>query len=135
MTSYHGGKQKIGEKIALDDIRIFGFCNKCAKIHEKENNQKLVKIGDYLKEDDTKLYTKLYEGLGKLGVEDINEVVIENQPALKNPKMKSIQMFIYSYFFIGGRNGLIKNLEGANFFSARRIFKINFYPLFGCLVD
>ena len=29
-------------------------------------------------------------------------VVIENQPALKNPTMKSIQMIIYSYFLIEG---------------------------------
>lgn len=123
-------KCKCGEKcrkfltrigsMELNDVKIAGFCLKCAKIFEKEKSEKLVKISDYLKEDDTKLYNKLYEGLGKLGVEDINEVVIENQPALKNPKMKSIQMFIYSYFFIGGRNGLIKNLEGANFFSATK---------------
>ena len=27
-------------------------------------------------------------------------IMIENQPAIKNPKMKSIQMIIYSYFLI-----------------------------------
>ena len=33
---------------------------------------------------------------------DVDLVVIENQPALKNPTMKSIQMMIYSYFLIDG---------------------------------
>ena len=33
---------------------------------------------------------------------DVDLVVIENQPALKNPTMKSIQMMIYSYFLIHG---------------------------------
>jgi len=112
--------EKVGQKISLENIKIAGFCNKCSKLFEKSNNEKLTKISDYLREDDTKIYTKLYEGLNNLGITDVNEVVIENQPALKNPKMKSIQMFIYSFFFIGGRNGLINNLEGANFFSATK---------------
>lgn len=35
--------------------------------------------------------------------EDIDYVVIENQPVLKNPQMKSIQMILYSYFLIVGK--------------------------------
>ena len=31
-------------------------------------------------------------------------IVIENQPVLKNPKMKSIQMMVYSYFILKNRN-------------------------------
>ena len=33
----------------------------------------------------------------------VDYVVIENQPSLKNPKMKSIQMILYSYFLILGK--------------------------------
>ena len=33
---------------------------------------------------------------------DVDIVVIENQPVLKNPTMKSIQMVLYSYFLIYG---------------------------------
>jgi len=73
-----------------------------------------------MKSDDTKLYTNLYDGLNAIKIEDINEVVIENQPALKNPRMKSIQMFIYSFFFIGGKNGLLKDLNHIAFFSASK---------------
>jgi hypothetical protein len=31
---------------------------------------------------------------------DVSHVVIENQPVLKNPKMKSIQMILFTYFLI-----------------------------------
>ena len=34
---------------------------------------------------------------------DADIVVIENQPSLKNPQMKSIQMILYSYFLILGK--------------------------------
>lgn len=33
---------------------------------------------------------------------ECNYVIIENQPCLKNPTMKSIQMIVYSYFYIRG---------------------------------
>lgn len=45
---------------------------------------------------------------------DIDEVIIENQPALKNPKMKTIQTTIYNYFLIreliDNKNTRIKNI-------------------------
>ena len=34
---------------------------------------------------------------------DVDYVVIENQPSLKNPQMKSIQMILYSYFLMYGK--------------------------------
>ena len=48
---------------------------------------------------------------------DVDLVVIENQPALKNPTMKSIQMMIYSYFLIDGvcsDDSKITNIEMIN---------------------
>ena len=41
------------------------------------------------------LYTKLRDIFLDY---DITEVLLENQPVLKNPVMKSIQMILYSYF-------------------------------------
>jgi hypothetical protein len=35
-----------------------------------------------------------------LDLSDVKTVVIENQPVLKNPKMKSIQMILFTYFLI-----------------------------------
>jgi len=43
---------------------------------------------------------KLHE---KPNLLDVDIVVIENQPSLKNPQMKSIQMILYSYFLILGK--------------------------------
>jgi hypothetical protein len=43
---------------------------------------------------------------------DVDIVVIENQPSLKNPQMKSIQMILYSYFLILGK--IIGNGESSN---------------------
>lgn len=34
---------------------------------------------------------------------EVDKVVIENQPSLKNPQMKSIQMIVYSYFLMYGK--------------------------------
>ena len=41
-------------------------------------------------------------------IKDIDEILLENQPSLKNPTMKSIQMIIYSYFLI---NRYVPNLS------------------------
>jgi hypothetical protein len=108
--------RKFHTKISESMIRIFGYCNKCAK----KTTEQLTKICDYMKSDDTKLYTNLYDGLNAIKIEDVNEVVIENQPALKNPRMKSIQMFIYSFFFIGGKTGRLSDLNQVVFFSATK---------------
>jgi len=102
--------------VGLAQIRLIGYCNKCSK--KAEGN--LVKISEYMKEDDTKLYTKLYEGLSHLELDGLSKVVIENQPALKNPRMKSIQMFIYSYFFCGGKTNLFPHLDKVTFFNASK---------------
>ena len=43
---------------------------------------------------------------------EVDEVIIENQPVLKNPTMKSIQMLLYSYFVINGiMKGKIKEIR------------------------
>jgi len=59
---------------------------------------------------------------------DVDIVVIENQPSLKNPKMKSIQMILYSYFLILGKtigNDLTKSyIDKLDFCSASNKLKI-----------
>ena len=40
--------------------------------------------------------------LRELDLNGITHVLIENQPALKNPVMKSIQMIIYTFFVMDG---------------------------------
>ena len=61
----------------------------------------------------------------------VDLVVIENQPALKNPTMKSIQMILYSYFLINGisTNKPIKDLQMVN---ARNKLKVYNGPKIEC---
>ncbi len=58
---------------------------------------------------------------------DVDHVVIENQPSLKNPQMKSIQMILYSYFIILGKAvniGEFKNITNIDFCSASNKLKV-----------
>jgi hypothetical protein len=58
-------------------------------------------------------------------LDGIQQVLIENQPTLKNPTMKSIQMIIYSYFLIRGKidkkDELLQNIR---FISATNKLKV-----------
>lgn len=66
-----------------------------------------------IKELSTRLFKALQEHPSFL---EVDEVIIENQPVLKNPTMKSIQMLLYSYFVM---NGLMKDkIKEIRFFIA-----------------
>jgi hypothetical protein len=76
--------------------------------------------------------TALFENI-PIKLQEINEllnvdyVVIENQPSLKNPQMKSIQMILYSYFIILGKAvnfGEFKNITSIDFCSASNKLKV-----------
>jgi hypothetical protein len=76
--------------------------------------------------------TELFENI-PIKLQEINEllnvdyVVIENQPSLKNPQMKSIQMILYSYFIILGKAvnfGEFKNIKNVDFCSASNKLKV-----------
>ena len=51
---------------------------------------------------------------------DTDKVIIENQPVLKNPKMKSIQMMIYSYFLFNGKCSSSSPIDTLILFSASK---------------
>ena len=48
------------------------------------------------------------------------DIIVENQPSLKNPTMKSIQMIVYSYFLIKNKNS---NLEMINARNKLKVYK------------
>ena len=56
---------------------------------------------------------------------EVDAVIIENQPALKNPTMKSIQMIVYSYFLVKGvcAEGLLDTIELINARNKLRAYK------------
>ena len=63
---------------------------------------------------------------------NVDLVVIENQPALKNPTMKSIQMMIYSYFLIQGISLKESNIDSLEMINARNKLKAYKGPKVEC---
>ena len=75
-----------------------------------------------------KLKNPMFE-LGKSIIKKLNEkpnflhvdqVCIENQPALKNPTMKSVQMILYSYFLM---NGSMEDIQMMNARNKLKVYK------------
>ena len=59
-------------------------------------------------------------------------VLIENQPALKNPTMKTVQMLLYSYFLINGVTREDKSLHSIEMINARNKLKAYKGPPIPC---
>ena len=75
-----------------------------------------------------------YFNLSKILIEELNlktdflnhdVICIENQPALKNPTMKSIQMLLYSYFIIEGvcKDPPCENVQMINARNKLKVYK------------
>ena len=122
-------------KVILGD-KVLGFCH-------LKNCQKEVK-GSYSKKQ-IKKYKKInanhialsllgkniYHGLNSLdNLLDLDFVIIENQPVLKNPKMKSVQMIIYSYFLFSKESKKLNH--SLILFNARSKLKIYDGPEIEC---
>ena len=45
---------------------------------------------------------------------ECSDVIVENQPSLKNPTMKSIQMMVFSYFLIRGKCDKLEMINARN---------------------
>lgn len=104
-------------KYALKDHHFIRYCS----IHKK----KIVKDGH--KTDDDFIELLLSRNVAKINLTNLgialyekldenpsilkNDIILlENQPVLKNPTMKSVQMFLYSYYLLRG----IKDIEEDN---------------------
>lgn len=90
-------------------IKNLSYC-----ILERENNDSEINIkhwgiinleeNEELKKNRNLLFENIPRKLNELDyLLDVDKVVIENQPSLKNPQMKSIQMIVYSYFIMYGK--------------------------------
>ena len=80
---------------------------------KKEPLSECVKVDKKVKATSINL-TKLAKSLYKLldavpTILKVNCVLLENQPVLKNPTMKSVQMLLYSYYVLRGINDYKKN--------------------------
>ena len=64
---------------------------------------KIIKKKSATGTDLTTLGQQMYQKLDKIPhLLDVDTVLLENQPVLKNPTMKSVQMLLYSYFIMKG---------------------------------
>ncbi len=92
-----------------------GFCKKHinemqkAKTHSESDFLKINHAKSTAKIDINQLGIALFQELNKITAQIVEPCIIllENQPVLKNPTMKSMQMFLYSYY-------LMKIMEGNN---------------------
>jgi hypothetical protein len=98
-----------GKPIQVLKAHIYkGYCKKHINDMIKEKTHI---VADFLKINRAKTTSKfdinqlgiaLFQELDKIKdkVLDANIILLENQPVLKNPTMKSIQMFLYSYYLL-----------------------------------
>ena len=85
--------------------RFIGYCSKHFK-EMKLSEEKFSKVAK--KKDQQNDFERVSETLikeldNRPFLLNANTITIENQPAFKNPKMKSIQMIVYTYFMIRGK--------------------------------
>lgn len=78
-----------------------------------------------IKKDKYKIFENIPKKLDEYDLLDVNVVLLENQPCLKNPVMKTIQIIIYTYFVINGLHNEQSNIEKILFISAKN--KLKFY--------
>ena len=64
------------------------------------------------------------KNLNTIDLSTIKHVLIENQPALKNPVMKSVQMIIYTFFIMNGIMNINSPIENIHMVNARNKLKV-----------
>ena len=95
--------------------------NKFKKVKKLNTNRDILKISQMC-----------VQKLRNLDLTRIKHVLIENQPALKNPVMKSIQMIIYTFFVIEGIMCETSSIELLNMVNARNKLKVYTGPKIEC---
>lgn len=99
--------------VKLEKIKL-GFCkNKvCQSVLNSTYKKKNIKKYKKITTKDISLFELGTELVKKLKLKEnllnVDIIVIENQPVLKNPTMKSIQMILYSFFLINNNNNCFK---------------------------
>ena len=116
-----------------------GFCKKHinemhkAKTHTDADFFKINRAKTTAKIDINQLGIALFQELNKIK-ESITEpsiILLENQPVLKNPTMKSMQMFLYSYYLIRTmetNNGTMGNKKLQCYCASKKLDLIKFLP-------
>ena len=112
-------------------------CSKIATYEVKDNNETKYACTTHVKKFTKKKKLNSNYDLFKISqilMEELNSktdflnhdiICIENQPALKNPTMKSIQMLLYSYFIIEGvcKDPICSNVQMINARNKLKVYK------------
>jgi hypothetical protein len=93
------------------DIGIYNLCYCLLEKNDIDNKINIISWdivnlvdNEKMKKNKTLLFENIPRKLQEIPeLLNVDYVVIENQPSLKNPQMKSIQMILYSYFLILGK--------------------------------
>ena len=72
------------------------------------------------------------EELTLINTDSVKYVLIENQPALKNPVMKRVQMIIYTFFIMNGVMNKESSIEEVFMVNARNKLKVYKGPFVIC---
>ena len=125
------------------DVHLNKWCEKQSK-YEVKNNEKIkysctVQSKKFPKKKKINTNHNLMKisqlAVGKLRELDLNgitHVLIENQTALKNPVMKSIQMIIYTFFVMDGVMTEDSSIETIHMVNARNKLKVYKGPPIEC---
>ena len=101
--------------------------HKSLKVDKKVKKKKL-----NTNHDICKLSQICIKKLRLLNLENIKHVLIENQPALKNPVMKSVQMIVYTFFVMDGIMKESSPIENIHMVNARNKLKVYKGPKVPC---
>tara|TARA_B100001248_G_scaffold248331_1_gene220541 strand:- start:711 stop:1445 length:735 start_codon:yes stop_codon:yes gene_type:complete len=98
------GNNCSSKSVFFSKDKKIGYCRTHYKKLENLKDYKEKKKVKKKKEDLINIGSKLINELNNRfdNTLELDNVLLENQPSLKNPTMKSIQMIIYSYFLING---------------------------------
>ena len=109
----------------VTDNPFIGYCE-THKNHGDINNLSLISKPKKIKNDLSDISERLILELdNRKHFLDVDYILIENQPAFKNPKMKSIQMIVYTYFLIRSKIDLEKKNQKILFLMASNKLKVN----------
>ncbi len=116
-------QNKNGKDCSQNAINIDKLGKKYCKRHSNDikglKKIKIKKCKNYSLEE---IGRRLFENLDNNEIfMECNHIIIENQPVLKNPTMKSIQIMLYSYFLL--KNKKMESIQLVNATNKLKVFK------------
>lgn len=114
------------DKQSVKKYRHIQVCIKHHKTLTSTKNKGFVLSKSKSNDNMYDLNRQLYSELDKVAeFSKVTQVIIENQPAYINPLMKTISVFVFSYFTYKKQNNSEWNLNKVSFYSASNKMKIN----------